>query len=190
MKLYDKLPNSIVFNGKRVRLNLGFKNVLRMIDTLCRNDLTIEARDFLALKCVCRHPKKGMLPAVKHLLFPNMGEKHTGNRITDYEQDAELIIAAFRQTYGIDLFTSNIHWFEFNALLSALPAGNRYTDILHIRAKPIPSPTKYNIEERNWLIKAKAEYAVKLSDEEREQTLSKSISNVYKYLVAHSMEGE
>lgn len=188
MKLYEKYPDSIVYNGKTVRLNLGYKNVLRMIDTLSRDNLTIEARNYLALKCICRRPKIGMLPEVKKMLFPQQGG--SGERITDYEQDADLIISAFRQVYNIDLVKENINWFLFGALLSSLPASTRYSEVLSIRAKPIPNPTKYNAEERNALISAKAAYALKLPEAEREKKLSDQIGNIANYLLSMAGDGE
>ncbi len=38
----------------------------------------------------------------------------------DYQCDAPYIIAAFQQTYGIDLTSAKIHWWRFRALLSGL----------------------------------------------------------------------
>jgi hypothetical protein len=103
MKLYEKLPDSVMVNGKRVRLNLEFRNVIRMIDIMSEDGLMQEAREYLALKCICRHPKKGMMKPVRELLFPGAGSDNS-ERITDFEQDADLIRAAFLQEYGINLF--------------------------------------------------------------------------------------
>ena len=188
MKLNDRLPDSVVFRGKRIRLDLDFRNVLQMLETMKRDDLMPEAREYLALKHICRRPKKGMLPVVRALLFPDSGkEAHT--RITDFEQDAELIQAAFMQVYGINLFREKLHWFEFMAFLAGLPTGNRYTEILGIRSRPMPPATKYNAEERAWLAKAKSEFAIHLSESEREANYSKSVQQVGRALLAFFGEG-
>ena len=39
----------------------------------------------------------------------------------DYASDAPYIVAAFQQTYGIDLTTSTMHWWRFRALFLSLP---------------------------------------------------------------------
>ena len=39
-------------------------------------------------------------------------------RDMDYEQDAQEIYSAFRQVYGIDLMETELHWWQFSALLS------------------------------------------------------------------------
>jgi hypothetical protein len=113
MKLYEKLPDSVMVNGKRVRLNLEFRNVIRMIDIMSEDGLMQEAREYLALKCICRHPKKGMMKPVRELLIPGAGSDNS-ERITHFEQDADLIRAAFLQEYGINLFRARLHWFEFS----------------------------------------------------------------------------
>ena len=168
MKLYERLPDRVTVGRRRYKLRLDFRNVLRMIDTLTRDDLLPEAREYLALRCITR-PRgntHALMAAVLELLFPARGE--STEKIMDYAQDADLIRAAFLQCYGINLYRDKLHWFEFSALLASMPEGSRYSEILSIRARPMPAPTKYNADERAWLAKAKAQYAVKLTDKERE----------------------
>lgn len=187
MKLQDRLPDHIMVRGKKVRLDLDFRNVLRMIDTLGRDDLLPDAREWLAMKCICRHPRKGMLSEVKKLLFPQ-AEEH--ERITDFEQDADLIRAAFMQEYGINLFRDRLHWFEFACLLACIPAGNKYSDILNIRIRPMPQATSYNAEERAWLARMKAEFALKLTEQEQQEAYSKGVQRLGAMLLALAGEGD
>ena len=168
MKLYERLPDRVTVGRRRFKLRLDFRNVLKMIDTLAREDLLPEAREYLALRCVTR-PRgdiHALMTAVLALLF-RPGEK-SGEKIMDYAQDADLIRAAFLQSYGINLYRDKLHWFEFSALLASMPEGSRYSEILSIRARPMPAPTKWNAEERAWLAQAKAQYAVKLTEKETE----------------------
>lgn len=183
MKLYERLPNSVTVNGKRIRLNLDYRNVLRMKDILERDDLLPEAQEYLAMKCVCRHPKEGMKSAVMNLLFPKTNSQRH-ERITDFEQDADLIRSAFLQVYGIDLYTKKLHWFKFIGLLSCIPEGNRYSDVLSIRARPIPKATPYNADERMWLMKAKNEVGLKLTEQEQHEKLDRDIANVGAFLLS------
>lgn len=188
MKLQEKLPNYIQVGKRKVRVNLDFRNVLNMIEILSQPDLMPEAREWLALKYICKHPVKGMFPVVRRMLFPNVKEK--GERITDLEQDADLIVAAFRQAYGINLYRDNLHWFEFSALLSCIPEGSKYSEILSIRARPIPEATKYNEKERAWLVNAKAEFGLKLTQQEQEEKYKKDVQKIGAFLMALAGEGE
>ena len=179
MKLYESFPDSVTVDGRKYKLNFDFRNVLRMMEILARDDLMPDARDFLALKCLTKHSKNvsKVISEVKKLLFPQTPT--TGERVTSYEQDAGLIRTAFRQVYNIDLSRDRLHWLEFTELIQNLPEGNRYTEIIGIRARPLPSPTKYNQKEREWLIKAKQQCALHLTDAEAERKYDKDVGNVF-----------
>lgn len=192
MKLYERLPERVTVDGRSYRLNLDFRNVLRMMDVMGRDDLLPGARDWLALKCIMRRPPKHTAPllaAVRALLFPARKGGGDGKRITSFEQDADLIRAAFRQAYGIDLYRDKLHWMEFAALLSALPEGSRYSEVLGIRARPMPTPTKYNQQEREWLAKAKAAYALEMDDKERARAYEQGVKALFAGLIAWAEKG-
>lgn len=190
MKLYEKLPDSVTVNGKRYKCDFDFRNVLRLMETLDRNDLMPEAREYLACKCVCKRPKKGVLDAVRALLFPR--DKKSAEPVrkpaTSYEQDAWMIRAAFRQCYGIDLWREKLHWLEFADLIHALPDGNRYMDTIGIRVRELPAPTKYNAKEREWLLKAKASVALERPEEERIAQYEADVVNLFTALLPHAKE--
>ena len=55
-------------------------------------------------------------------------------RVYDFEQDADRIYAAFRQVYGVDLQREPLHWWEFRAMLFALPDSCLQGRIMAYRA--------------------------------------------------------
>ena len=176
MKLQERLPNRVKVGRHSYRVNLDFRNVLDMLGVMAREDLIPDARDYLALRCVMRRPPRGsercadVLNAISKICFKAPTKPAHGPKMTDFEQDADLIRAAFLQEYHINLWRDQLHWLEFTALLDALPEGSRYADVLGIRARPMPAPTKYNAELRQWLAKAKAECAVRMTDREAENS--------------------
>lgn len=181
MKLYERLPDHIGINNKRYRLDLDFRNVLHMLYILERDDLLPMARDYLALKCVMRHPPKDTAKAMRAVRLFLFGESSGGDgkRVTSFDQDADMIRAAFMQEYGINLFRDKLHWFEFTAFLYNLPNGSKYTEVVGIRSRPIPAPTQYNKQERDWLIRAQAAYALETTDKERERSYAQSLRRVF-----------
>ena len=187
MKLYERLPDFVIVGRKKVRVDLDFRNVLRMMEILSRDDLTPEAREWLAARCVCRRPIHGVLKEIRALLFSDP-PKNDGKRITSFEQDAPLIRAAFRQVYGINLWTEKLHWLEFTELLQGIPEGNRYAETIGIRVREMPSPTKWNAKEREWLAKAKASVALKRSEEEIAEDYQRSVKNVFDALLPHTKD--
>lgn len=192
MKLYERLPDCVRIGRKRYKLDLDFRNVLQMMETLGRDDLLPEAREYRALCCIMKRPPKDTAPimaAVRGLLFHPGAEKEGGQKLTSFEQDADLIRAAFYQVYGINLYTERVHWLMFTALLSGLPEGNRYTEIVGIRARPMPEANKWNAKEREWLAKAKAQYAIQMTDKEREASYQAGLHQMTLSLLSYAKGG-
>jgi hypothetical protein len=185
MKLQDRLPDSVTVDGKRYALDLDFRNVLRMLETLSRDDMMPEAREYNALACVVKRPKNvhNVLRAIRSMLFQKPPETDA-RRVTDFVQDAGLIRAAFRQAYGIDLYRDRVHWIEFTELLNAIPEGSRYTEVLGIRSRPMPAPTRWNAAEREWLAKAKASVALDVDEQEAAEQYQKDVHAIATMLIA------
>lgn len=188
MKLYEPLPKGVTVGGRFYACDFGFRRVLRMLDVMQMTDVYPDARDYLCIKCVVRHPRRvkdvqGVYKAVCDLLFEKTPDKG-GERLTSFEQDASLIRAAFRQVYGINLFTDRLTWFEFTELLHHMPDGNRYEDVIGIRARPLPEPTKYNAKEREWLMKAKSDVALHLNDAEQAVKYDHDVTLIFNGLLS------
>ena len=190
MKLQDHLPQGGFVDNKFYRLDFDFRNVLRMMGYLDRDDLISEAKEYLALKCLTKHPRnvRKVLIAVRDLLFQQKPKKDA-KKITDFEQDAGLIRAAFRQEFGVDLYRDKLHWIEFSEMLNAIPEGNRYSEVVGIRARPLPAPTKWNQHERDWLLKAKADVALHLSDAEQAKKYQEDVGKVFASLFGMIQKG-
>lgn len=192
IRLFDRLPEGVTVDGRFYKCDFDFRNVLKMLDIMQIQELTPAARDYHCVKCVLR----GHLPARKvadvyssvcNVLFEKTPEN--GEKLMSFEQDAALIRAAFRQTYQIDLFRDALTWFEFIELLHALPEGNRFTEIVGIRARPIPAPTKWNGKEREALIKAKQSVALNMNERERENKYNRDVSRIFDGLFTWAQKG-
>ena len=187
-KLFDRLPEGVTVGGRFYKCDFDFRNVLKMLDVMQRQDLEFSARDYHCVKCVfsghlAASRVREVYSAICNLLFektPENGEK----KLMSFEQDAPLIRAAFRQTYGIDLFRDKLTWFEFTELLHGLPDGNRFTDVVGIRARPLPAPTKWNAKEREALLKSKQAVALHMDEHERGQKYEKDVSRIFGGLLA------
>lgn len=189
MKLQDTLPQGVTVDGRFYRLDFDFRNVLRMMEIMGRDDLMPEAREYLAVKCLTKRPKNAgkVLEAVRSTLFQNP-PKTDGKKVTDFVQDAPLIRAAFRQAYGIDLYRDRLHWIEFSELLNAIPEGSRYSEVIGIRVRPMPKPTKWNADERAWLMKAKSDVALSMTEEERKTAYERGVAQVASFLLSLAKE--
>ena len=195
MRLQDRLPDRITAGGRAYRVDLDFRNVLDMLAVLARDDLTPDARVWLALRCVVRRPPRHsercalLMAEINKACFRQDRKPATGPKMTDVEQDADLIRAAFLQEYGVNLWRDKLHWLEFTALLSGLPEGSKYTEILGIRARPMPPPTKYNAELRRWLRQAKAECAVRMTEKEQADSYRRGLRAMAESLLGMAEKG-
>ena len=185
MKLQDRLPEGVTVDGKFYKMDFDFRNVLRMMEILDRDDLMPEAKTYNALKCLCKRPRNAdkVLAAVKVLLF-SAPRRKAGEKATDWVQDAPLIRAAFRQVYGIDLFRDKLHWIEFAELIGAIPEGNRYAEVIGIRLRPFPEATKWNAKEREWLMRAKADVALEMTEAEQANKYQNDVDRIGAVLMA------
>lgn len=190
MKLQDTLPNGVTVDGRFYKMDFDFRNVLRMMDELDRDDVMPEARAYNALKCLTNRPKNvpKVLEAVKGLLFQEKPKKDA-QKVTDFVQDAGMIRAAFRQAYGIDLYRGRLHWIEFSEMLNAIPEGSWYAEVVGIRVRPMPAPTKWNAQEREWLMKAKADVAIHLSEKEQAKKYQEDVAKVFSGLMGIIAKG-
>lgn len=188
MKLFERLPDRITVGKKVFKCDFDFRNVLKMLEIMQRDDIYVTARDYLCAKCVIRRRMtlKTAAEAYKvlcDLLFEKRPEGGS-ERLTSFEQDAPLIRAAFRQVYRIDLYRDKLTWFEFTELLHGLPEGNRYEDVIGIRARPMPPPTKYNQKEREWLMQAKQSVALHLTEAEAAKKYDTDVGKIFAGLMS------
>ena len=77
MKLQDELPQGVFVDKRFYRLDFDFRNVLRMMEIMDRDDLMPGAKEYLALKCLTKHPRNvhNVMLAVKSLLFQEKPKK-------------------------------------------------------------------------------------------------------------------
>jgi len=187
MTLYDSLLHKIVYQGKEIELFLTWNRVLECLDMLEDERFTPMQRVkyCLDLLCVGKHPDdEQLLVDIFKAIFPQK-KKKDHEKYMDYKQDRGLIIAAFWQTYGLNLcqLIDKMHWQTFLDLVQGLPSNTRLAEVINIRARPIPKPTKYNAEERRELMRLKNEFRLDYTETERQQNLQDGWKKIADYLI-------
>lgn len=129
--LIRPLPHSIDAEGGTVlvhtghRVWLGFGEVLRDYGICSPHVLKEEP---------CGEWRQGALDFyLAKVATPRGGD---GARVFDMALDADYIVGAFAQAYGIDLTDpdTDLHWWHFLALLRSVPQGTRLADIMRWRS--------------------------------------------------------
>lgn len=161
MKLHERPVDCVTFGGRRYRIDADFRHVLRAMEILDDDALLHSVQVEKALRCFTRGrlPKDqaGLLDAILNAV---LDKGKSGRRVLSLTQDADMILAGFRQAYGIDLTQDKLHWQVFTALLGNLPSVTRMAEVIDLRTRPVPKATKYNREQRAALLEAKAAVAL------------------------------
>ncbi len=176
--LFYKPPEHVEVDGKRYRLKPSFDRVLETFDVFTRDWPDADKIDYSCWLLIHGRPrdKAAALNAAYDVLIEP--RKADGQKCFDFIQDAPLIYAAFMQAYGIDLFEQRIHWWKFITLLNALPSDTRFVEVVNIRTKPLPTPTKHNQKEIENLLRAKAKVGLVMSQEERERQFKDGLAKI------------
>jgi hypothetical protein len=170
----------------KYRLNLAFDVVLEVHNLFDEDILTDAEKIDQALKMlVTNHrrlsrltiqQKNDLLAAIfKERINVEPKRKSRNNKkVFDFEEDAEYIYSSFFMDYGIDLIKcqGKLHWRKFIALFQGLSDRTKIKEVMHIRAREIPAPTKYNQRERQNLIELKAYYALGATEENYQDGLN------------------
>lgn len=185
--LYAPLPYHVDYKGRRYRLKPYFDRVIEALDTMHRKDINPEDALSYVLYLLIdskHYPLEiELLSAILNVLIEPTKEK--APRSIDFTQDATLIYSAFMQTYRIDLKEERrLHWWTFSALLAGLPSDTRLMEVIKVRTMDVPKPTKYNAEQIEEIMRLKAKYKIRLTDEEAaaqyqsdKQTLAQRLMN-------------
>lgn len=188
--LCARLKKSIRLGLFPIRIDPSFQAVLKCSEVLA--DPVLSENDKIDICCSLFVKHRWILrlmPAKKRQElfktyfddFVYTGRKKGGTKkVLDFSQDAQYIYSSFWQCYGLDLLEKDrrLHWWSFVALLGGLSDDTRLMQVISIRSRPLPKPTKYNQEERARLMKLKAEYALKLTEEERRQQYQEGLAEL------------
>ncbi|MBQ5686884.1 MAG: hypothetical protein IIV23_04210 [Ruminococcus sp.] len=136
--LYEPLPNSIHADGEDYGILTDFREWLRFADMIADKDLTIEEKVWLSAEWLDDPPAvitRELVQAIFRFfrlweLIPEQNkaeDEETEDEpvpkppVFDWKIDARYLLGDFRHYYGINLLTAELHWWEFQALFTALP---------------------------------------------------------------------
>lgn len=168
-----ELDDRIEKYGKVFKLNLAFDVVLE-VQNLFKEDLTdIEKiQTALNILIINRRALKGLNIQRRNDLLTDIFEEFINikpkrkskdnKKVFDFEEDAEYIYSSFFMDYGLDLIEQQgkLHWRNFLALFQGLSDQTKIKEVMSIRGRDIPEPTKYNQKEIQNLRELKAFYAL------------------------------
>lgn len=201
LDLSRKLTDTLVIDDEEFPLNLSFDNVLRLFEMWRDEDVPEFVKPHFGIRILTGETLEDFTVEEMSEVFNKVFEEHislstvednhveydlAGNPMKttasngkqeqapyDIRYDGDYIYASFMQAYGIDLFDvqGELHWKKFNALLSGLPEGTKFMEVIKIRKwKPQKGDSAEYKEEMRRLQKDYAlPYEIIEEDEEYEE---------------------
>ena len=201
LDLSRKLTDKLVIDDEEFSLNLSFDNVLRLFEMWRDEDVPEFVKPHFGIRILTGETLEDFTVEEMSEVFNEVFEEHislstvednhveydlAGNPMKttasngkqeqapyDIRYDGDYIYASFLQAYGIDLFDvqGKLHWKKFNALLSGLPEGTKFMEVIKIRKwKPQKGDSAEYKEEMRRLQKDYAlPYEIIEEDEEYEE---------------------
>lgn len=197
LDLSRKLTDKLVIDDKEFPLNLSFDNVLRLFEMWRDEDVPEFVKPHFGIRILTDETLEDFTVEEMSEVFNEVFEEHislstvednhveydlAGNPMKttasngkqeqapyDIRFDGDYIYASFLQAYGIDLFDvqGKLHWKKFNALLSGLPEGTKFMEVIKIRKwKPQKGDSAEYKEEMRKLQK---DYALPYDEIEEEE---------------------
>lgn len=163
LDLSRKLTDTLVIDDEEFPLNLSFDNVLRLFEMWRDEDVPEFVKPHFGIRILTGETLEDFTVEEMSEVFNEVFEEHislstvednhveydlAGNPMKttasngkqeqapyDIRYDGDYIYASFLQAYGIDLFDvqGELHWKKFNALLSGLPEGTKFMEVIKIR---------------------------------------------------------
>lgn len=158
-----KLDDKLVIDDEEFPLNLSFDNILRLFEMWRDEDVPEFVKPHFGIRILTGETLEDFTVEEMSEVFNEVFEEHislstvednhveydlAGNPMKttannsgqekapyDIRFDGDYIYASFLQAYGIDLFDvqGKLHWKKFNALLSGLPEGTKFMEVIKIR---------------------------------------------------------
>lgn len=163
--ILDELPEDYKEEHK---IKTDFKQALKFFKILDADELDEQEKTLLIMECLFFSVPPNdpdLWEFIKYYIAGGEEKGGSSKKVFDFIQDSGRIFSAFKQIYNIDLSTEKMHWWKFLELFKGLPTGTHLQDVIEIRAKEIP--VKMNSKDKQKLMKAKQQYALKTK-----QTLS------------------
>ena len=165
LDLSRKLTDKLVIDDKEYALDLSFNNVLKLFEMWRDEDVPEFVKPHFGIRILTGETLEDFTVEEMAEIFNEVFEEHislsevednhveydlAGNPMKttasdepkekspyDIRYDGDYIYASFLQAYGIDLFDvqGKLHWKKFNALLSGLPEGTKFMEVVKIRIK-------------------------------------------------------
>lgn len=172
---FERLPTTVTVSGENITVNTDFRVGVSIETEMLQSSPDVEG--LLQLFYMNDIPND-VEEAAKQMIefYANYDENDdienaapvSKKRLYDFKQDADALTASFRQAYGIDLETDELHWWKFRRLMFGLPVDSPFMQRVQIRSVDI---NKVDKSQKKYYRRMKALYAIRRTDHKKRMSL-------------------
>lgn len=190
--MYDLLykdDSKIKYKNKIYNINIAFNRFLKAIDLMGNEELSDEEKVNYVFECFMDeksnfniNEKSEFINTIFEKINEFSAQKPSveSEKTMDIKQDFEYIYSSFMADYNIDLIDQfdKLSWLKFMSLLGGLSKNTKMAEVIRIRTMDIPKANKDNAKDRANIIKQKAYYALKQTENNFEKQMSDLFSTL------------
>lgn len=179
MFVINYLPRKIEVKNTKYKVRTDFKTWINVESILTDENIPSNFKLFVIAnnldlfygnEKIFKEPMDAVINGILSFwrMFKESDSKGTSNasndRAYDYEQDFDLICAAFKQQYDINLRREQMHWFEYKSLFDGLTKETQFIKIVGYRTMDLNKVPK---EQRKEYRRLKELYSIKKNKNRR-----------------------
>lgn len=136
-----ELPDELLSDdGNLYKIDPSHRTVIACLNYITDPDREeIDKTLYIAQRLFLSNPPEDMLKLFTDFVVGEKNESDEEEPLLDFDMDAGVIYASFRQQYGIDLTTEILHWWAFRMLLSGLGDDTPYGKRVQLRTLDLDS---------------------------------------------------
>ena len=164
--LTDSLPDYIELDGRRLEIYTDTMTALQCLTMIDDEDIPEAIRVSCVIEATIKESGEitpsmyvdAFSAILRFLKGYRVEGRRSSEQLLSYSQDHALIVASFRQAYGMDIEDiQRTHWWEFQALLSGLPEDTRLSQVIALRGREIdpkaPPAEKMRLQKAKALVR-------------------------------------
>lgn len=169
-----RYPSKVEVDGIVISIDTSFKTALRCLELADDTSISDEERALGLIYLLCDDiPKVNLNKLIKvlqkYLQCGDDTRKPPQKKDMDFKQDEKYILSSFIYDYGIDLESTDMHWWKFIDLLNGLSSECILSRIRDIRTMDIS--IYKDPKTRSRLLQARAQVALKHVPNKEEQEI-------------------
>lgn len=180
----DDLPRTVRADNKDYTIDTDFRAWMKFENIMVDAGIEMDYKLYFMIRGVMNMPDDISEELIQALFSfyrldkPIRKTSEQGDIGYRFDYDMDLILAAFRQQYGIDLLVTELHWWEFKSLFDGLTDQTKFVQVVGYRTADI---SKLDKEQKKRYAKLKKFYALpkeKAQDKSQEELEAEILSGL------------